>query len=129
MLIHAIKMWTSYHKETSKTHIKYIIQNGRKDKRYVRKKLLPFPILNKKDSHWSLREKCMYSKFFWSVFSRIRTEYGEIRSISPYSVRLREKIWMRTLFTQCDVSLLSYNACLKRFNRSKECVFFRIKWH
>ena len=28
--------------------------------------------------------------FFWSVFFRIRTEYGEIRSISPYSVRMRE---------------------------------------
>ena len=27
---------------------------------------------------------------FWSVFSRIRTEYGEIRSISSYSVRMRE---------------------------------------
>ena len=25
-----------------------------------------------------------------SAFSRIRTEYGEIRSISPYSVRMRE---------------------------------------
>ena len=25
---------------------------------------------------WSLREKCPYSKFFWSVFSRIWTEYG-----------------------------------------------------
>ena len=43
--------------------------------------------------------------FFWSVFSRIRTEYGEKRSISPYSVRIREnsdqekhRIW--TLFTQ-----------------------------
>ena len=28
--------------------------------------------------------------FFWSVFSRIWTEYGEIRSISPYSVQMRE---------------------------------------
>ena len=28
--------------------------------------------------------------FFWSVFSRIQTEYEEIRSISPYSVRIRE---------------------------------------
>ena len=43
--------------------------------------------------------------FFWSVFSRIRTEYGEIFRISLYSVRLREnsdqkklRIW--TLFTQ-----------------------------
>ena len=28
--------------------------------------------------------------FLWSVLSRICTEYGEIRSISPYSVRMRE---------------------------------------
>ena len=25
----------------------------------------------------TLREKCPYSQFFWSVYSRIRTEYGE----------------------------------------------------
>ena len=31
-----------------------------------------------------------YSEFFWSLFSRIRIEYGEIRSISLYSVRLRK---------------------------------------
>ena len=37
-----------------------------------------------------LREKCLYLGFFWSVFFRIRTGYGEIRSISPYSVRMRE---------------------------------------
>ena len=28
--------------------------------------------------------------YFWSVFSRLRTEYREIRSISPQSVRMRE---------------------------------------
>ena len=28
--------------------------------------------------------------YFWSVFSRIRTEYGEIRSISLYLVQMRE---------------------------------------
>ena len=28
--------------------------------------------------------------FFWSVFSRIRTEYGEIFCISQFSVRVRE---------------------------------------
>ena len=38
----------------------------------------------------SLREKCPYSELFWSVFSLIRTKYGEIRSISPYAVRMRE---------------------------------------
>ena len=34
----------------------------------------------------SQRKKCPYSKLFPSLFSRIRTKYGEIRSISPYSV-------------------------------------------
>ena len=31
-----------------------------------------------------LRKECPYSKFFWSVFSRILTEYGDLRSKSPY---------------------------------------------
>ena len=30
----------------------------------------------------TLREKCPYSEFFWSVFSRIWTDYGEILRIS-----------------------------------------------
>ena len=40
--------------------------------------------------HQTLREKCPYSELFWSVFSRIWTEYGDIQSISPHSVRMRE---------------------------------------
>ena len=32
----------------------------------------------------------MYSELFWSLFSRIRTEYGEKRSVSSYSARMRE---------------------------------------
>ena len=38
----------------------------------------------------SLRKKCSYSEFFWSVFSRFRIEYGESRSKSPYLVQMRE---------------------------------------
>ena len=38
----------------------------------------------------TLREKCPYSELFWSVFSCIRTEYGDILRLSPYSVRMRE---------------------------------------
>ena len=38
----------------------------------------------------SLRKKSSYSELFWSAFSYIRTEYREIRSISPYSVQMRE---------------------------------------
>ena len=52
---------------------------------------------------------CMKSvqlrSFFWSVFSRIWTQYGEILRISLYSVRMREnmdqkKLRVWTLFTQ-----------------------------
>ena len=38
----------------------------------------------------SLREKCLYSEFFWSLFSHIQTEYGEILCISSSSVQIRE---------------------------------------
>ena len=37
-----------------------------------------------------VHEKCPYSELFWSAFFRIRTEYGEIRTISPYSVQMRK---------------------------------------
>ena len=37
----------------------------------------------------SLYEKCPYLEFFWSTFFRICFEYGEIWSISPYSVQMR----------------------------------------
>ena len=37
----------------------------------------------------SLRKECPYSKLFWSVFSSIRTDHGEILRIFPYSVRMR----------------------------------------
>ena len=39
---------------------------------------------------FALGKKSLYLELLWSAFSRIRIEYGEIRSISPYSVQLRE---------------------------------------
>ena len=36
-----------------------------------------------------LREKCPYLEFFWSIFSRILTEYGRILRISLNSVCMR----------------------------------------
>ena len=33
---------------------------------------------------------CLYLELFWSAFSRIRAEYGEIRFVSPYLVRMRK---------------------------------------
>ena len=40
----------------------------------------------------TLRENFPYSELFWAVFSRIRTEYGEILRISPHSVQMRENV-------------------------------------
>ena len=34
--------------------------------------------------------KCWYLELFWSAISRIRTEYREIQSISPFSVQMQE---------------------------------------
>ena len=41
----------------------------------------------------ALRKKCPYSELFWSSFSRNWTEHEEIRSISPYSARMRENAY------------------------------------
>ena len=52
--------------------------------------------------------------YFWSVFSCIRVEYGDLRSKSPYSIRIQEnadrknlRIW--TLFTQCVSLIILYH--------------------
>ena len=55
----------------------------------------------------SLREKCLYSELFWSAFSRIRIEYGEILRIFTYSVQMRQNAYQnnskyRHFFTQCE---------------------------
>ena len=67
----------------------------------------------------------------WSVFSHIRTEYGEIRSISPYSVRMREntdqkilRIW--TLFTQW---MIWYLEDFNRFLSNAPFIFTTIDDH
>ena len=56
---------------------------------------------------------CPYSELFWSAFSRIGTEYGEILCISPYSVRMRENAdWNNTEyghFSRSDILKLKKN--------------------
>ena len=37
---------------------------------------------------WSLRESAQIRSFFWSVFSCIRTEYGDLLRKFPYSVQI-----------------------------------------
>ena len=38
----------------------------------------------------ALRKNCPYSEFFWSIFSRIPTEYGDLPSKSSNSVQMPE---------------------------------------
>ena len=58
-----------------------------------------------------MRSHCVKSdqirSFFWSLFSCIRTEYGKILRISPYSARMRgitdqKKLRIWALFRQCQ---------------------------
>ena len=54
----------------------------------------------------ALRKKRPYSELLWPAFSCIRTKCGEIRSISPYSERLRENADQNNSeyrhFSHCD---------------------------
>ena len=50
-------------------------------RRYIQMWLMHTALLMRINCLQSLCEKCLYSQFFWSVLSRIWTEYGEIRSI------------------------------------------------
>ena len=55
-------------------------------------------------------KKCPYLNFFWSVFFRIWTEYGEIPNISPYSVRMRENTDQKN--SECGQFSRSDNKCV-----------------
>ena len=44
-------------------------------------------LFKEKDRTYALCQRGTNLEISWSVFSRIRTECGEIRSISPHSVR------------------------------------------
>ena len=60
---------------------------------------------------YSLCEKWPCSEFFWSVFSSILTEYGEVRSISPYSVQMRENTDQKN--SKYGLPLRIYSKCGK----------------
>ena len=79
----------------------------------------------------SLREKCSYLEFFWSVFSHIRTEYGEIRTKNIPNIQ--------TLFTQCILrytqgwDYLSFYICFNNlifvYNVQIKYIFIYLKWN
>ena len=46
--------------------------------------------MQSEERFYAQREKCPNTEFFWSVFSSIWSEYGDLPSKSPYSVQIRE---------------------------------------
>ena len=52
----------------------------------------------------SLREKCPYSESYWSVFSGIRTEYGEIKKNSKYGHFLRSDYLLLKYLSNTDTA-------------------------
>ena len=72
-----------------------------------------------KHLYYSLREKCLYSEFLWTVFSNIRTEYGEIRrKYGP------EKFLIWTHFTMTQI-ISFFNLTRKLTNFSSVLSFIQ----
>ena len=61
-----------------------------KQLRIIQTKLLAINYFRKKAQSQALLKKCPYLEFFWSLFSCILTEYGEILRVSPHSIRMWE---------------------------------------
>ena len=54
--------------------------------------LTPIELWNFPSDTKIIKKTSPYLELFWSAFSLIRTEYGEILRISPYSVRILENV-------------------------------------
>ena len=73
-----------------------------------------------------LQKNCPYSELFWFSFSRIRTEYGEILRISPYSIRMRENADQNN--SEYGLFLLSVT-CIRTSQSRIQNYFKRLRWN
>ena len=90
--------------------LKYLFCQVRQDTSFK------FESNQRKIASGTLRKKCLYSELFWSVLSRIRTEYREIQSISLHSIRMREntpRITPNTDIFHAVVIILGKQAIIK----------------
>ena len=55
-------------------------------------------------------------EFFWSVFSRIRTEHRDLRSKSPYSVQIGKIRTRKKNFSQSDTVATSTSVVIPVIN-------------
>ena len=76
----------------------------------------------------SLRKMCPHSQLFWSAFSHIRTEYKEIRSISPYSCHTLEPIFHQPFYQETDFERLSKTSeCTNKISQKLQRTSSNIK--
>ena len=68
----------------------------------------------------TLPEKGTYSELFWSVFPRIRTEYGEILRIFPCLVQMRENTGQDN--SECGHFIRSESEIREVFQKSRSFV-------
>ena len=74
----------------------------------------------------SLREKCPHSAFFWSVFPRIRTEFGEILRIRENTDQ-KKTPYLDTFYAMCDI-ILSYDLKLRPWFILSDMILYCILW-
>ena len=96
------------HSKNHKSKIYAILERPKESSKAVdlsKSVVLKFYIWSPFLPSYSLRRMCPNTELFWSVFSCIPIEYGDLLRKSPYSVRMQEntdqkklRIW--TLFTQ-----------------------------
>ena len=77
---------------------------------------------------WRCVKYVQIRSFFWSVFSGIRTEYGDIRSISPYLVRMWEntdqkKLRIEHFSRSVDAEIFEWSTILIILRKSTGCKF------
>ena len=74
----------------------------------------------------TLRKRCLYLELFWSAFSRVWTEYEDIRSISPYSVRMRENADQYN--SKYRHLLRSVDESVNPFTLRENCPYSELSW-
>ena len=75
----------------------------------------------------TLREKCPYSEFFWSIFSRIWTEYGEkISKLIKFSFDICVKIFADVIHNVGEILLLIYRGVFRTCYITKMELFVKI---
>ena len=110
-------MWRNSHETADLVTFTEEILNG---KLYFLRSVysdLCYYCINSRSSSFNTWERNFYNrhyvksvqirKFFWSIFSRIWTKYGEILRISPYSVQIQENKDQKN-------SVFGHNSCSDR---------------